>query len=100
MSATLEGEKTLAGISPAKAWLRALELTAPIPQNPHRVLPTVIEEMAARMGDAPALLSERESFSYALAVGKDKPASSIGMRSSFRGSLLVDAFFALPLKLI
>jgi len=65
MSATLEGEKTLAGISPAKAWLRALELTAPIPQNPHRVLPTVIEEMAARMGDAPALLSERESFSYA-----------------------------------
>jgi fatty-acyl-CoA synthase len=52
------------GISPAKAWLRALELTAPIPRNPHRILPVVIEEVAARMGDAPALLSDRESFTY------------------------------------
>jgi fatty-acyl-CoA synthase len=64
MSATMEGEKTLAGISPAKAWLRALELTAPIERNPHRVLSTVIEEMAARMGDAPALLSDRESLTF------------------------------------
>jgi fatty-acyl-CoA synthase len=52
------------GISPAKAWLRALELTAPIPRNPHRVLPVVIEEAAVRMGDTPALLSDRESFTY------------------------------------
>ena len=64
MSATMEGEKTLAGISPAKAWLRALELSAPIERNPHRVLSTVIEEMAARMGDAPALLSDRESLTF------------------------------------
>jgi hypothetical protein len=29
--------------SPAKAWLRALELTAPIAKNPGRALPTVVE---------------------------------------------------------
>jgi fatty-acyl-CoA synthase len=51
-------------ISPSKAWLRALELTAPIPRNRHRILPAVIEETAARMGDAPALLSDRETLTY------------------------------------
>jgi fatty-acyl-CoA synthase len=48
----------------AGAWLRALELTASIPRNPSRILPTVIEELAARWGDQPALLSDRESFTY------------------------------------
>jgi fatty-acyl-CoA synthase len=52
-------------VSPSRAWLRALELTAPIPQNPNRILPAVIEEVAARMGDAPALVSDRESLTYA-----------------------------------
>jgi fatty-acyl-CoA synthase len=51
-------------ISPSRAWLRALELTAPIAHNRHRILLTVIEEVAARMGDAPALLSDRESLTY------------------------------------
>jgi len=59
---------TPVGVSPAKAWLRALELTAPITRNRYRVLPTVIEEVAARMGDAPALLSDRESLTYAALV--------------------------------
>jgi fatty-acyl-CoA synthase len=53
-----------AKVSASKAWLRALELTAPIARNPGRVLSTVIEELAARSGDAPALLSDRECFSY------------------------------------
>jgi fatty-acyl-CoA synthase len=48
----------------AKAWLRALELTAPIPRNRDRVLSTVIQEIAARSGDAPALLSDRECLTY------------------------------------
>jgi fatty-acyl-CoA synthase len=52
------------GISSSRAWLRALELTAPIPHNRHRILSTVIEEVAARMGDAPALLSDRETLTY------------------------------------
>jgi fatty-acyl-CoA synthase len=53
-----------ASVSPAKAWLRALELTAPIARNRHRILHTVIEEVAIRIGDAPALLSDRESLTY------------------------------------
>jgi fatty-acyl-CoA synthase len=50
--------------SAAKAWLRALELTAPIPRNRDRVMSTVIEEHAARSSDAPALLSDRECLTY------------------------------------
>jgi fatty-acyl-CoA synthase len=48
----------------AKAWLRALELTAPISRNPDRILPVVIEDLAGKSGDQPALLSDRECFSY------------------------------------
>ena len=45
--------------SPARMWLRALELTAPIPDKPHRVFPSVIDELAEKFGDAPALVSDR-----------------------------------------
>jgi fatty-acyl-CoA synthase len=51
--------------SPAKAWLRALELTAPIAIHPGRIFSTVIEEIADTVdGEAPALLSDRESLTY------------------------------------
>lgn len=50
--------------SATKAWVRALELTAPIVNNPQRILPTVIEELAEKLGEAPALLSERECLTY------------------------------------
>ena len=50
--------------STARAWARALELTVPIARNPERILPTVIEELAEKFGDAPALLSDRESLTY------------------------------------
>jgi fatty-acyl-CoA synthase len=59
-----EAQAEASGRSAAKAWLRALELTAPIPANPGRILPNVIEDLAARHGDAPALLSEGTSLSY------------------------------------
>ena len=48
----------------AKAWLRALELTAPIARERARTLPMVIEEVAARQPEAPALLSDEETLSY------------------------------------
>ncbi len=51
-------------VSAARAWQRALELTAPITRNPARILPTVIEEGARRFREKPALLSERESLTY------------------------------------
>jgi fatty-acyl-CoA synthase len=50
--------------SSAHAWMRALELTAPISKQRDRILPTVIQEQAARLGNAPALLSDRESLTY------------------------------------
>ena len=55
---------TNANGSAAKAWLRALELTAPIPRNRDRVMSTVIEELASRSGDAQALISDREYLTY------------------------------------
>jgi fatty-acyl-CoA synthase len=50
--------------SPAKAWARALQLTAPIASHPDRILPTAIDAFAATRGDAPALLSDRECLTY------------------------------------
>jgi fatty-acyl-CoA synthase len=50
--------------SSARAWSRALELTTPIARRPERILPTVIEELAERFGDAPALLSDGERLTY------------------------------------
>jgi fatty-acyl-CoA synthase len=50
--------------SPARAWLRALELTAPIANHPDRIFPRVIEEAAEKFGEAPALLSDLECLTY------------------------------------
>ncbi|HUN73020.1 MAG TPA: long-chain-acyl-CoA synthetase [Steroidobacteraceae bacterium] len=47
-----------------KAWLRALERTAPIEQHRSQTLPWVIDELAERFECAPALVSREASFSY------------------------------------
>jgi fatty-acyl-CoA synthase len=39
-------------------------MTTPIAKNPTRVFPAVVEDLAEKFGDAPALLSDRECFSY------------------------------------
>ncbi|MGC2163419.1 MAG: long-chain-acyl-CoA synthetase [Silvibacterium sp.] len=56
--------------STAKAWLRALELTAPISRNRDRIISTVMEDLAEHSGDAPALLSDRESLTYSELVAR------------------------------
>ncbi len=48
----------------SRAWLRALELTSPITRSPLRTFPVVVEELAERFGDAPALLSDGEDLSF------------------------------------
>jgi fatty-acyl-CoA synthase len=48
----------------ASAWARALARTATIAANPERTLPQIVEELADTSGDAPALCSDGESFSY------------------------------------
>jgi fatty-acyl-CoA synthase len=47
-----------------KAWVRALEMTAPIPRNPEATLPVLIDSLADRFGTAPALLSRNENLTY------------------------------------
>jgi fatty-acyl-CoA synthase len=50
--------------SPAKVWLRALEVTAPISNHPNRIFSTVIEELADKCGQSTALLSDNESLTF------------------------------------
>jgi fatty-acyl-CoA synthase len=52
------------GTSPLKAWLRALEMTAPISRNPSLTLPILIPNLAKKFSTAPALLAERECLTY------------------------------------
>ncbi len=56
--------------SVSKAWLRALELTAPIGTAPWRTFPAVVAELAERYGDAPALLSDHETLTYRALSGR------------------------------
>jgi fatty-acyl-CoA synthase len=44
--------------------VRTLRMTTHIARNPTRVFPAVIDELADKYGNAPALLSDRECFSY------------------------------------
>jgi fatty-acyl-CoA synthase len=53
------------GNSPLQAWVRALEMTAPIVRNPTVTLPTRIDSLAERFGTALALISDAESLTYA-----------------------------------
>src|ERR1700722_11969553 len=50
--------------SPGKAWLSALDLTAPIPRNRDRILSTVMAELAERYGATTALESGRGRLTY------------------------------------
>jgi len=47
-----------------KGALSALREVTPIAENKSRTLPDRVEEWAERFGDRPALISERETFSY------------------------------------
>ncbi|MBV9828344.1 MAG: long-chain-acyl-CoA synthetase [Alphaproteobacteria bacterium] len=50
--------------SALKDWVRALEATASLNGAPTVTLPTLINDLAASFGDAPALLSDRQSLTY------------------------------------
>src|SRR5439155_894558 len=50
--------------SSAKAWARALDLTAPIVRRPDRTFAMVIDELAETFGDKPALVSDDECLRY------------------------------------
>src|SRR5689334_10898867 len=50
--------------SAAKAWLKAIELTSRTEPDPKRLFADVVEDWAARQGNRPALISDRESLTY------------------------------------
>jgi len=50
--------------TPAHDWLRALEATSEIAKDPRRTFPAIVNELARRFGDAPALISDAETFSF------------------------------------
>jgi fatty-acyl-CoA synthase len=50
--------------SPLKAWVRALEMTAPIALNPAVTFPTRVDELAEKFGTALALIGDTESLTY------------------------------------
>jgi fatty-acyl-CoA synthase len=52
------------GRRPLKAWVRALERTAPIAKSPFVTLPVVIERLADKLGTASALIADSESLTY------------------------------------
>jgi len=52
------------GRSSLKAWVRALELTAPISRNPAVTLPVRMDVLADAFGLAPALISDGVTLSY------------------------------------
>jgi fatty-acyl-CoA synthase len=56
--------------SASQAWLRALELTARIEIENTRTFPVVVEELGASFGDAPALITRRESLSHSWLVAR------------------------------
>ncbi|GLH80123.1 long-chain-acyl-CoA synthetase [Bradyrhizobium sp. SSBR45G] len=51
--------------SPAKIWLKAIELTARIEAEPVRLFADIVDDWAAKQPGRPALVSERETLSYA-----------------------------------
>ena len=55
----------VAPANPRTTWLRALALTASIEKNPTHLLPDLVQDLAARFGEAPALLSAQECWSFA-----------------------------------
>ena len=59
---TLEPPKSSSSAS--QSWLRALQRASSIPTHRDRLLSTVIDEISGRLGDVPALLSDRECFTY------------------------------------
>lgn len=50
--------------TPAQNWARALETIGLATRDPDRILTRAIADWASRYGDAPALLSDREAFSF------------------------------------
>lgn len=66
--------------SAAKAWLRAIELTAGVEAEPGRLFADVVEHWAERQPERLALVSSRESFTYGRLAGRINQYARWAMR--------------------
>jgi fatty-acyl-CoA synthase len=57
-------ERLRGDITYLRGAMRTLRMAAPIARNPTHVFPAVVDELAARYGDKPALVSDRETLTY------------------------------------
>jgi fatty-acyl-CoA synthase len=57
-------ERIKSDVTCLRGALRTLKKVKPIIEHPERVFPVVIDELAGQFNDAPALLSDRERFTY------------------------------------
>ena len=67
-------------------WVRALEATAPIAANPHRLLPHIIEQLAQTQSDAPALLSAGETATARLPLALTALRAGRSIRASLKAT--------------
>src|SRR6266852_4819019 len=49
---------------------RVIRLTSPIARNPTRIFPLLVDDLAARHGDKPALVSNRERLTYRMLAAR------------------------------
>lgn len=79
VSATAERPPASAAPSVNKDWLRALKLTAAIGQDKHRTLAVAFDAVAQERGDAPALLSDRETLTFRELARKSRSYARWGL---------------------
>jgi len=80
--------------SPLKAWVRALERTAPIERNPHLTLPALIGQLAERYGDAPALCAPGHTLTYRSLAGTCNRYARWGLARGLKSGDVVCLFMA------
>jgi len=67
-----------------KGALRTLKTTTPVARHPTRVFPVVVDELAARYADAPALLSDRESFTFRTLAARSNQYARLALSQGVR----------------
>src|ERR1700761_9513029 len=77
-------QPTPAKPSAAKSWLKAIERTSRIESEPQRLFADVVEAFAVQQPDAPALLSDTQSLSYAALAQRVNRYARWALRAEIR----------------
>jgi fatty-acyl-CoA synthase len=71
------------------AWLRALQLTASIPEAPTLTFPVSIEEVAQAYPEQPALIGEEETLTYRQLVDRMRRCTAFAHRQGVRSGDMI-----------